>query len=80
MPIERFWVEANTRVNYSIKAALVDLDNRKLFDMENMVHRYCVSWVTCKVAESGLQTCIASWNEHPIPGRRIQNILNSKRK
>ena len=78
MPIESTWVEANTRVNYPIKAALVDLGNRKLFDMENMVHRYCVSWVTCKVGEYGLQTCIASWNEHPIPGRRITKYIKFK--
>ena len=49
---ERFWVEANTRVNYPIKAALVDFDNRIIFDIDNMVHRYCVSclpgilWIT----------------------------------
>ena len=31
LPIERFWVEANTRVNYPIKAALVDFHNRSIF-------------------------------------------------
>ena len=71
LPIERFWVEVNTRVNYPIKAALIDFDNRSIFDIDNMVHRYCVSWVTCKVASFGLQTCIAAWNEHPIPGKRF---------
>ena len=49
LPMERFWVEANTRVNYPIKAALVDFDNRRIFDTGNMVYCYCISWVTCKV-------------------------------
>ena len=71
LPIERFWLEANTRVNYPIKVALVDFDNRRIFDIDNMVHRYCVSLVTCKVASFGLQTCIAAWNEHPIPGKKF---------
>ena len=46
--------------------------------MENMVHRYCVSWVTCKLAEYGLQIGIDSWKEHPIPGSRITKSIKFK--
>ena len=36
-----------------------------------MVHHYRVFWFTFKLASFGLQTCIAVWNEHPIPGKRF---------
>ena len=64
LPIEQFWIQANTRVNYPIKAPLVDFDNSSFFGIDNMVHCYCVSWVTCKVTSFRLQTYIAAWNEH----------------
>lgn len=57
---------------------MFDFDNRKLFGMANMVHKYYVSWVTCNVAEYGLQACIDSWNEHPIPGREITKSIKLK--
>ena len=71
LPIVRFWVEAIARVNYPTNIALLDFDNRSTFDIDNMVHRYSVSWVTCKVASFGLQTCIVGWNEHSVPGKRF---------
>ena len=52
-------------MDYPIKAALVNFDNRNTFGIDNMVHRYYVSCITSKVASFGLQTCIAAWNEHP---------------
>ena len=71
LPIERFWVEVNNRVNYPIKTALVQFDNNNVFNMEDIVDSFCVSWVSCKIARFGIQTCISSWNQHPIPGNLL---------
>ncbi|XP_057295144.1 uncharacterized protein LOC130623656 isoform X2 [Hydractinia symbiolongicarpus] len=71
LPIERFWVEVNGRVNYPIKSILVDMDNSLIIDMDNNIHKFCVSFVTCKVANFGLQTLVRAWNCHPIPGRGV---------
>ena len=62
-------MEVNTRVNYPIKTALVEFENNSVFDMENETDKFCVSWVSCQVAFYGLQVCIRSWNNHPIPGK-----------
>ena len=62
-------MEVNIRVNYPIKTALVEFENNSVFDMENETDKFCVSWVSCQVAFYGLQVCIISWNNHPIPGK-----------
>ena len=62
-------MEVNTRVNYPIKTALVEFENNSVFDMENETDKFCVSWVSCQAAFYGLQVCIKSWNNHPIPGK-----------
>ena len=62
-------MEVNIRVNYPIKTALVEFENNSVFDMENETDKFCVSWVSCQVALYGLQVCIRSWNNHPIPGK-----------
>jgi len=59
------------RVNYPIKHALVEMDNSRTIDMENEIHKFCVSSVTCLVAGFGLEKVVKSWNEHPIPGKQI---------
>ena len=76
MPIERFWVEVNSRVNYPIKNALVEFDNSSLFDMDDETERFCVSWVAMKVANYGLNICVGAWNAHPIAGEFFQIDLN----
>jgi len=75
LPIERFWVEVNTRVNYPLKACLVLLDNNNMVDMENEAHKYCVSMVSMCVAKYGTDICIRSWNEHQIPGRGKPSVM-----
>ena len=70
MPIERFCVEVNSRINYPIEKALVTIDNNLLMDMENQIYKFCVSGVARKVAFHGLKMSIASWNHHPIPGEK----------
>ena len=69
MPIERFWVEVNKRVNYPIKVALVIIDNNGQIDMENESHKFSVSFIVMAIAKYGLNVVVNSWNEHSIPGR-----------
>ena len=70
MPIERFWVEFNVRVNYPIKHILVEMDNNQMNDMNDDIHKFCVSFVSIQVASFGLEAVVASWNEHIIPGTK----------
>jgi len=76
LPIERFWCEVNNRINYPLKSILVNMDNNQQFNMDDNIDRFCVSWVARNVAEYGLQnTCIPSWNHHPIAGRGVPLII-----
>ena len=74
MPIERFWPEVNARVNYPLKEVLVDMDNNEVIDMDDNIHKFCVSQVTCLIASYGLQQVVHSWNEHPIPGNAFSDF------
>uniref|UniRef100_A0A7M5V8Y1 Integrase core domain-containing protein n=1 Tax=Clytia hemisphaerica TaxID=252671 RepID=A0A7M5V8Y1_9CNID len=69
LPVERFWVEMNGRVNYPLKTALVWLDNNNIFDINDEIQKYSVSRVSMAVAKYGAGICIRSWNEHHIRGR-----------
>ena len=66
--VERFWPEVNSRVNYPIKACLVDMVEQGDFDMDVEAHKFCVSWFTLRVANVGTSLVVRSWNEHRIPG------------
>ncbi len=67
--IERVWVEVNTRVNYPLKRALIEMMDAGCFDLDNTLHIFCVSCVTQRVAGVGVKLFISSWNNHPIPGK-----------
>ena len=69
LPIERFWPEVNAPLIYPIKLALVEMDNAREKDMENEALRFCLSFVSCIVANHGLQNVILSWNQHSISGK-----------
>uniref|UniRef100_A0A1X7TJY3 Integrase core domain-containing protein n=1 Tax=Amphimedon queenslandica TaxID=400682 RepID=A0A1X7TJY3_AMPQE len=80
--IERIWVEVNSRVNYPIKQALMDLVESDLINTEDPIHKYCISWFIIQVASIGTSIFVNSWNEHPIPGhkngiirRGVPNVL-----
>ena len=50
-----------------------------MIDMEDNMHKFCVSQVTCMVAAFGLKTVIEAWNDHPIAVKlffRRQEELN----
>ena len=66
--VERIWPEINTRVNYPIKACLIDMEQRDAFDLDVATHKFCVSWFSLRVANVGATLCVNSWNAHSIPG------------
>ena len=66
--VERIWAEVNPRINYPVKAILVELMEAGDIDIDNPLHLFCVSWVTIRVVSTGVELFIKSWNNHPIPG------------
>ena len=68
MPVERFWVEVNSRANYPIKHALKQMEEEDIIDMECDGTKFCVSEVTQEVALYGLQMTVQAWNNHVIHG------------
>ena len=71
LPVERIWSELNARVKYPIKKVLVEMDNNMEIDMNIDDHKFCISTVSCLVAEFGLNKVVQTWNPHPIPGIRL---------
>ena len=65
--VERIWVEVNARVNYPIKAALIDMLEHGDISVDDDLDKFWVSWFTIKVAAVGIELFVAAWNEHPIP-------------
>ena len=71
-----FWVEANSRANYPVKAALNEMCNSGILQVGNEAVKYCISLYAMNVINVGLKYDIAAWNCHPIPGT-FQPFSNS---
>ena len=67
--MERIWVEINSRVNYPIKARLIDMEERGLISMDDAMIKYCVSWFAIRVANVGTTIAVDSWNQHTLCGK-----------
>ena len=65
------WPEVNQRVNYPIKAALVELVDSDQLDMDNEFVMHCISNLCVQLASAGISQVVQAWNEHRIPGRVI---------
>ena len=74
---ERHWVEVNSRVNFPIKRALVNMQQNSVIDMDCPVTKYCVSFIAGKLCQVGIQRHIQAWNNHRIPGIIIINNINN---
>ena len=81
--IERFWPEMNSRVNYPIKRAFVQIQEINDYDLSDPVLKYCFSWLSIYIVEDAAQHLIDSWNYHRVPGRNgcipIENMRITKR-
>lgn len=66
--IERLWVEVNARINYPVKAVLVEMLEASEISTENVVTQYCLSWFIMQVCNVGISIFVSAWNAHPIPG------------
>ena len=65
---ERLWPEENARVNYPLKRALNFIKEQEIFNMEDPLVSFEVSWVTLHVSKVGSENFVNSWNYHRIPG------------
>ncbi|XP_062504950.1 uncharacterized protein LOC134181698 [Corticium candelabrum] len=70
-PAERIWVEVNQRVNYPIKQALNALVEVDQLNMNDPIVRFCLSWITMRVCQVGIERCVLAWNNHFIPRKGI---------
>ena len=69
------WVEVNSRVNYPRKDSLNYLVHYDLVDMEDGLHKFCVSYVTLMTAHSGLQRLVAASNTDELRERGFRCSL-----
>lgn len=58
----------NPRVNYPLKKALCIIKEQELFDMEDPMVSFAVSWLTINISKVGSENFVNSWNHHRIPG------------
>ena len=66
--MERIWAEVNPRINYPVKAILVELMDSGDIDIDDSLQLFCISWITIRVLSVGVELFLKSWNNHPIPG------------
>ena len=70
--VERIWVEINARVNYPVKACLIEMEARGDINMDCLHEKFCISWFTIRVCSVGTTLAVQAWNHHPIPGTDTQ--------
>jgi len=78
--IERLWVEVNGRVNgrvnYPIKAILIEMQENGDFNLEDEHVKFCVSWYTMRVTQVGTAMFVSVWNEHCIASTIYFTVLS----
>ncbi len=65
-------MEVNGRINYPIKAVLVDMLEKGEISLDDPNSQFCISWFVMQVANVGVTLFVSSWNAHPIPGVLIE--------
>ena len=53
------------------------MEEHQAINMTDPVSKFCVSFVTIKVASKGMEIFVHSWNNHPVPSRFSSLILYS---
>lgn len=66
--VERIWVEVNSRINYPIKAILIEMQESHQFNLQDEYVKFCVSWFSIQISLVGVEIFVTAWNEHPIRG------------
>ncbi len=64
------WSEVNSRINYPIKAVLVEMVDMGQLNMDDPMHVFCASWICIRVSFVGVELFVKSWNHHTIPGKQ----------
>ena len=68
---ECFWSEVNSRINYPIKRAMnliLHSEVNEIFNLDELVMQYSVSWVMLYVSHDAIQYLLISWSYHRVPG------------
>ena len=55
-------------MNYPLKRVLIEMSEDGDIIMSDPLHKFCTSWFTIQVANSGMELFVTSWNNHPLPG------------
>ena len=74
--VERIWVEVSGRINYPIKAILIEMQENDDFNLEHDDVKFCFSWYSIQVSQVGTKKFVAAWNEHQIQG--ISTKINAR--
>ena len=61
-------MEVNSRVNYPIKAVLVEMEENNEIDLESSHVKFLISWYTMRVSNVGTTLFVQGWNEHRLSG------------
>lgn len=66
--VERLCFEVNDRVNYPLKETLVKIMDISEVNVDNKLHKYCVTWFTISMYNTGIKLFVNSWDTHPLLG------------
>ena len=61
-------MEVNSRINYPIKAVLVEMEENNEIDLESDHIKFLISWYTMRVSHIGTTIFVQGWNEHRLSG------------
>jgi len=63
----------NSRINYPIKALLIEMQESHQFNLQDEYVKFCVLWISIQISRIGVEIFVTAWNEHPIQGMYPRN-------